>query len=103
MDKNSILADPCCMILSNMTRPRYLVDRVITLIEESCCTWDSIITAFTAKKYNVTGANLHYLGPVFSNLTQSPSVRRYVKCNQIYIFFFIFHNSTVFLYYYLDI
>lgn len=78
MDKNSILADPCCMILSNMTRPRYLVDRVITLIEESCCTWDSIITAFTAKKYNVTGANLHYLGPVFSNLTQSPSVRRYI-------------------------
>ncbi|KAI4493185.1 hypothetical protein M0802_009602 [Mischocyttarus mexicanus] len=27
MDKNSILADPCCMILSNMTRTRYIMDR----------------------------------------------------------------------------
>lgn len=84
MDKNSTLADPCCMILSNMTRPRYLVDRVITLIEESGYPWDSIVATFTAKEYNVTGANLHYLGPVFSNLTQSPSVRRYVKRYQIF-------------------
>lgn len=76
MDKESILADPCCMILSNMTRPLHLVDRIITLFENSGYTWDSIVAAFTAKQYNNVGAKLHYLGPVFSNLSQSPRVRR---------------------------
>lgn len=78
MEKESSLANPCCMILSNMTRPLHLVDRIITLIENSGYTWDSIVAAFTAKQYNTTGAKLHYLGPVFSNLSQSPRVRRYL-------------------------
>lgn len=76
MDKSSTLADPCCMILSNMTRPLYLVDRIIALIEQSGYTWDAIVAVFTAKQYNTTGAKLHYLGPVFSNLSQSSHVRR---------------------------
>ncbi|XP_076626146.1 protein HGH1 homolog [Colletes latitarsis] len=78
MDKESSLADPCCMILSNMTRPLHLVDRVIALIEKTGYSWDSIVAAFTAKQYNNTGAKLHYLGPVFSNLSQSSHVRRYL-------------------------
>ncbi|OAD57950.1 hypothetical protein WN48_00983 [Eufriesea mexicana] len=78
MDKECILADPCCMILSNMTRPLHLVDRIITLIEKSGYSWDKIVAAFTAKQYNNTGAKLHYLGPVFSNLSQSSHVRRYL-------------------------
>lgn len=77
MDKSSVLTDPCCMILSNMTRPFHLVDRVIALIEQCGYTWDAIVAAFTAKQYNTTGAEMHYLGPVFSNLSQSPHVRRY--------------------------
>lgn len=83
MEKESSLANPCCMILSNMTRPLHLVDRIITLIENSGYTWDSIVAAFTAKQYNSTGAKLHYLGPVFSNLSQSPRVRRCIaKCTR---------------------
>ncbi|XP_072749962.1 protein HGH1 homolog [Anoplolepis gracilipes] len=78
MDKSSILADPCCMILSNMTRLLYLVDRIVALIEQSGYTWDAIVAAFTAKQYNTTGAKLHYLGPVFSNLSQSSYVRSYL-------------------------
>lgn len=78
MDKSSTLADLCCMILSNMTRPFHLVDRMITLIEQSGYSWDEIVAAFTAKQYNTTGDKLHYLGPVFSNLSQSPHVRRYL-------------------------
>lgn len=77
MDKSSTLADPCCMILSNITRPLRLVDRVIALIEQTGPTWDALVAAFTAKQYNTTGARLHYLGPVFSNLSQSSHVRRY--------------------------
>ncbi|XP_043281992.1 protein HGH1 homolog isoform X2 [Venturia canescens] len=78
MDKNSVLADPCCMILSNMTRPSSLVNRMVTLFENSGFSWDSIVAAFTATQYNNVGANLHYLGPVFSNLSQSPDVRRFL-------------------------
>ncbi|EZA56027.1 hypothetical protein DMN91_003275 [Ooceraea biroi] len=78
MDKSSTLADPCCMILSNITRPLYLVDRVVALVEQTDFAWDTIVSAFTAKQYNTTGAKLHYLGPVFSNLSQSSHVRRYL-------------------------
>lgn len=78
MDKTSTLADPCCMILSNITRSSYSVESVITHIERSGYTWDAIIAAFTAKQYNTVGAKLHYLGAVFSNLSQSPRVRRYL-------------------------
>ncbi|XP_066594572.1 protein HGH1 homolog [Prorops nasuta] len=78
MNKDSPIADPCCMILSNVTRSLHLVDRVIVLIEASGYSWDSIIAAFTAKQFNTNGAKLHYLGPVFSNLSQSPLVRRYI-------------------------
>lgn len=85
MDKESIVADPCCMILSNMTRQLHLVDRVVTLIESSGYSWDSIVAAFTAKQYNNAGAKLHYLGPVFSNLSQSPRVRRYLLDRDSYV------------------
>ncbi|XP_015593527.1 protein HGH1 homolog isoform X1 [Cephus cinctus] len=78
MDKESTLADPFCMIMSNMSRSHGLVDRIIHLIEKSNYTWDALVAAFTAQKYNNKGANLHYLGPVFSNLSQSPSVRKYL-------------------------
>ncbi|KAG5324687.1 HGH1 protein, partial [Acromyrmex heyeri] len=78
MDKSSIMADLCCMILSNMTRPFHLIDRMITLIEQSGYSWDEILSVFTAKQYNIKGDKLHYLGPVFSNLSRSPHIRRYL-------------------------
>jgi len=85
MDKSSILADLCCMILSNMTRPFHLVNRIITLIEQSGYSWNEIVAVFTAQQYNTKGNKLHYLGPVFSNLSQSPRVRRYHLINCFYI------------------
>lgn len=76
MDKSNVLADSYCMVLSNMTRSSHSKDRVIALIEQSGYSWDAIIAAFTAKQYNIAGANLHYLAAVFSNLSQSSHVRR---------------------------
>ncbi|KYN34673.1 hypothetical protein ALC56_11162 [Trachymyrmex septentrionalis] len=76
-DKSSVIADLCCMILSNMTRPFHLIDRMITLIEQSGYSWDEILSVFTAKQYNTKGNKLHYLGPIFSNLSRSPRIRRY--------------------------
>ncbi|XP_018396556.1 PREDICTED: protein HGH1 homolog [Cyphomyrmex costatus] len=82
MDKSNIVADLCCMILSNMTRPFHLIDRMITLIEQSGYSWDEILSVFTAKQYNTEGNNLHYLGPVFCNLSRSPHIRRYLMDQQ---------------------
>ncbi|XP_043509169.1 protein HGH1 homolog [Frieseomelitta varia] len=78
MDKESILADPCCMILANMTRPQHLADRIMTLIRTSCYTWDDIIKAFCSKQYNNVGGKLHYLSSVFCNLSQSRRMRKYL-------------------------
>ncbi|KAH0553279.1 protein HGH1 homolog [Cotesia glomerata] len=76
LDKDNSLADQCCMILSNLTRPAALVDRIVSLIEKADCKWDKIVYAFAyADKYNTKGAKLHYLGPTLSNLSQSPIVR----------------------------
>ncbi|XP_018311523.1 protein HGH1 homolog isoform X1 [Mycetomoellerius zeteki] len=85
MDKSSIIADLCCMILSNMTRPFHLIDRTITLIEQSGYSWDEILSVFTTKQYNTKGDKLHYLGPVFSNLTRSPRIRRYLMDRHRYV------------------
>ncbi|RZC38963.1 FAM203 family protein, partial [Asbolus verrucosus] len=77
-DPESKIADPCCMILSNLTRPSHLFETVIDGIQKSGKSFDEIISVFTKKQYNRVGANLHYLGPVLSNLSQSGRVRRYI-------------------------
>lgn len=76
MDPDSCLADPACMILSNLTRPSGNIERVIELIEKCGFTLDQVVSVFTKEGYNKRGANLHYLGPVFSNLSQSVTFRR---------------------------
>lgn len=76
-NKDSRIADQCCMILSNLTRPKHLIEKIVDIIEESGRTFDSLIEIFTKIVYN-KGANLHYLGPVLSNLSQSSRVRAYI-------------------------
>ncbi|XP_066144525.1 protein HGH1 homolog [Euwallacea fornicatus] len=73
-NKESKIADQCCMILSNLTRPIYLIEKVIDIIEKSNKTFDALIEIFTKYEYNKS-AKLHYLGPVLSNLSQSKRVR----------------------------
>lgn len=77
----TILADPCCMILSNLTRPSSLVDKAVDKILAST-SLEQLVTIFTKNDYNKKGANLHYLGPVFSNLSQSVIVRRFLADRQ---------------------
>ncbi|KAJ8949189.1 hypothetical protein NQ318_021682 [Aromia moschata] len=74
----SSLADQCCMILSNLSRPSHLIQKVVDLTEKSGKTFDEIINIFTKKQYNRKGAKLNYLGPVLSNLSQSHQVRMYI-------------------------
>lgn len=74
----SSIADQCCMILSNLTRPSHLIEKIIDLIEKSGKTFDEIINVFTKIEYNKKGGKLHYLGPVLSNLSQSRRVRLFI-------------------------
>jgi Na+-transporting methylmalonyl-CoA/oxaloacetate decarboxylase beta subunit len=76
MDPDSSVADLGCMILSNLTRPSRNIERVIELIKKCGFTLDQIVSVFTNQQYNKKGASLHYLGPVFSNLSQSVTFRR---------------------------
>lgn len=77
-DQNSHLSDHCCAILSNLTRPSSLTDKIIDQILETEYSFDKLINIFTTIDYNKKGAKLHYLGPVFSNLSQSNRVRKYL-------------------------
>ncbi|EFA05199.1 protein HGH1 homolog [Tribolium castaneum] len=72
-DPMSKIADFSCMILSNLSRANH--DKVIDALEKSA-SLDDLIDIFTKKQYNKAGANLHYLSPLFSNLSQSGRVRR---------------------------
>ncbi|CAG9831106.1 unnamed protein product [Diabrotica balteata] len=74
----SRIADQCCMILSNLSRPPHLLEKIIDNIEDSGHTFDDIINIFTKIEYNKSGAKLHYLGPVLSNLSQSHRVRLFI-------------------------
>ncbi|XP_060532899.1 protein HGH1 homolog [Cylas formicarius] len=76
-NKDSKLADQCCMILSNLSRPSHLIEEIINVIEKSGKSFDELIEVFTRIEFN-KNARFHYLGPVLSNLSQSQRVRRYI-------------------------
>lgn len=89
LDRESPLADPALMVLSNVTRPSQLTGKVLALMvrDDGDDTYDEakvnellerLMAALTATKYNNVGASLHYLGPLLSNLSQLPIVRRYI-------------------------
>ncbi|CAH0548664.1 unnamed protein product [Brassicogethes aeneus] len=75
-DSESFIADQSCMILSNLTRPLHLAEKVIDLILNTGKNFDDIVNIFTKNDYNKNGAKLDYLGPVLSNLSQSSRVRK---------------------------
>lgn len=102
LDSESPLADPALMVLSNISRPSQLTGQVLSLMvgDEGGDTFDEtkvtellerIFKALTSTKYNTVGCNLHYLGPLLSNLSQLPIVRRHV----IGILFFIFFTLNL--------
>nr|SVE70525.1 EOG090X08WK [Daphnia similis]SVE71149.1 EOG090X08WK [Daphnia similis]SVE71781.1 EOG090X08WK [Daphnia similis]SVE72407.1 EOG090X08WK [Daphnia similis] len=69
------LADPACMVLSNLTRTKLGGEKVFQSMEENL---DKYIDIFCQEKYNKKGARLHYLASVLSNLSQLPAVRSYI-------------------------
>ncbi|XP_017484413.1 PREDICTED: protein HGH1 homolog [Rhagoletis zephyria] len=84
-DEKSKLADPWTMVLSNLTRSEKLVEDIIIELEKDSKTLPSLLKAFTKLDYNNEKARLHYLAPIFCNLTQSGRGRK-LACNAKYDF-----------------
>lgn len=81
------LADPACMVLSNLSRTKLGSERLFQTMGEKL---EKYIDIFCQEKYNKKGARLHYLAAVFSNLSQIPAVRRYSNQNTFWKNDFVF-------------
>ncbi|KAH8385873.1 hypothetical protein KR200_003034 [Drosophila serrata] len=74
-DEQSVLADPWSMVLSNLTRVESLVHEILDILERGDQTLPRLAKAFAQLDYNKKKCKLHYLAPIFCNLTQVPRGR----------------------------
>nr|CAG4637150.1 EOG090X08WK [Ceriodaphnia reticulata]SVE73038.1 EOG090X08WK [Ceriodaphnia reticulata] len=91
------LADPACMVLSNITRTKKGSEVVFQKMADGL---DNYIDIFCQEKYNKKGARLHYLAAVFSNLSQIPAMREFIigptkSCLQRLVSFTDYKDSVV--------
>ncbi|XP_055375231.1 protein HGH1 homolog [Condylostylus longicornis] len=82
-NKNSELADPWTMVISNLTRVETLVPEILENLQSEEKIILDLVKAFTQIDYNIAKAKLHYLGPIFCNLTQTTKGRELI-CNSKY-------------------
>lgn len=68
-------ADAACMILSNITR---LEDELESVLDTFLPHLNDILNVFVNTTFNKKGSNLNYLAPMFSNLTRSSKVRKWL-------------------------
>lgn len=74
MDPKKVNADAACMILSNLTR----VENSIELcLDTFLPRLNDLLNVFININYNQTRSKLHYIAPIFSNLSCSPRVRKW--------------------------
>lgn len=72
-DPDHMLADPACMILSNISRVPLGSEKLFSKMLPSM---EKYIDIFCQEKFNKKGAKLHYLAGIFSNLSQIPAMRK---------------------------
>lgn len=72
VDEQAELADAWSMVLSNLTRVELLVHSILDTLEPSL---QQVSKAFAQLDYNKKKSKLHYLAPIFCNLTQVPRGR----------------------------
>ncbi|KAH8417254.1 hypothetical protein KR222_007251 [Zaprionus bogoriensis] len=71
-DEQAELADAWSMVLSNISRVESLVHEILDTLEPSL---QQLAKAFAQLNYNKKKSKLHYLAPIFCNLTQVPRGR----------------------------
>ncbi len=79
LKQDSLHADPACQILSNISRVESCAGKIVrTMVEKKDSVgFQQLIQVFCRENYN-KNAQLHFLGPFLSNLTQIPKARYYV-------------------------
>lgn len=75
-DEECKIADAATMIFSNLTRDLVSCSHVFDNLKEHSIEMERIVFIMCQEGYNKHGANLRYLAPVISNLSQLPEVRR---------------------------
>ncbi|XP_032528209.2 protein HGH1 homolog [Danaus plexippus] len=75
-------ADAACMILSNLTRSENAVE---VCTDTFLPHLNDLLNVFVNTSYNKTGSNLNYLAPIFSNLSCSPRVRKWLTDENPYV------------------
>lgn len=98
-NESSKTADAWSMVLCNMTRPEHLVELVVNLLLKTEHSFEKLAMCFTRINFNKEKGHLNYLGPLFSNLSQSKRGRE-VFCNQktdllIRILPFVHHKDSI--------
>lgn len=74
-DEQSAIADPCCMILCNLSNSRNNCDLVMERFKQIRVSLDRVLGIFCILDHNQKKAKLHYLAPLVSNLSQLPEAR----------------------------
>ncbi|XP_078582813.1 protein HGH1 homolog [Branchiostoma floridae x Branchiostoma japonicum] len=77
-DSESEYADSSCMILSNLTREESGAKKVLDSLVKGNVGLAKVVEVFCQEGYNKKGKQLHYIGPMLSNLTQLCEARQFV-------------------------
>ena len=77
-DKESHQADKATQILSNLTRDVASCNKVYSQLSGAGIGVDTLVTILCQEKYNTHGQEMNFLGPVLSNLSQLPEVRKHI-------------------------
>ncbi len=79
LKEDSLHADPACQILSNISRVESCAGKIVrTMVEKKdSIGFQQLIQVFCRENFN-KNAQLHFLGPFLSNLTQAPEARFHV-------------------------
>lgn len=75
LNPQKVNADACCMILSNITR---LEDELEVCLNAFIPQLNDILNVFVNIEFNKRGSSLDYLGPMFSNLSCSYRIRKWM-------------------------
>ncbi|KAI8506776.1 Protein hgh1 [Branchiostoma belcheri] len=78
VDPESEFSDSACMILSNVTREESGAERVLDSLVKGDVGLAKVVEVFCQEGYNKKGKQLHYIGPMLSNLTQLSEARQFV-------------------------
>lgn len=100
LDAESKLTDPLLSVLSNITRLENMVERVMqSMLEIDETIIDRITAVFTRIEFNKHQQNLHYLGSIFSNLSQTSTLRNLIAKSETRLLPrllpFIYHETSL--------